>query len=174
MTPAIGFVLGLLIGWLIEWIIDWFYWRRRGQGVKEPADQIPQMQEYLKAEWLSAQEEILYLRERASQLEFEKAQLEKRFMQTQQELDTTRAQSVTTPNLLVPDNLEEIDGVGPVIARRLNQNGIYTFEQLAALTPEILQNTLGDLIQRLSNEQSLIEQARQHALQKESKRAGEQ
>lgn len=171
MTLTIGFVLGLLIGWLIEWIIDWFYWRRRGQEVKEPVDQVPQIPEYMKAELLSTQEELLYLRERASHLEFEKAQLEKRLMRTQKELDATRAQSVTTPYPFIPDNLEEIDGVGPVIARTLNQNGIYTFEQLAALTPEILQNTLGELIHRLANEHSLIEQARQFALRKESKGA---
>jgi predicted flap endonuclease-1-like 5' DNA nuclease len=35
-----------------------------------------------------------------------------------------------------PDTLEDIHGIGVVFARRLNEAGIYTFAQLAKLTPE--------------------------------------
>ena len=34
------------------------------------------------------------------------------------------------------DSLEEIDGIGPVYAKRLNEAGIFSFEQLAEQTPE--------------------------------------
>jgi predicted flap endonuclease-1-like 5' DNA nuclease len=34
------------------------------------------------------------------------------------------------------DRLEEINGIGPVFARRFNEAGIYTFAELAELTPE--------------------------------------
>lgn len=39
-----------------------------------------------------------------------------------------------------PDRLEAIRGIGPVYARRLNLAGIYTYSQLAALSPEQLQS----------------------------------
>ncbi|MBI1296938.1 hypothetical protein GC175_18455 [bacterium] len=35
-----------------------------------------------------------------------------------------------------PDSLEAIHGIGPVFARRLREEGIEYFEQLAQLTPE--------------------------------------
>lgn len=38
-----------------------------------------------------------------------------------------------------PDQLDEIDGIGSVYAQRLNEAGIYTFAQLAALTPAEIQ-----------------------------------
>jgi predicted flap endonuclease-1-like 5' DNA nuclease len=34
------------------------------------------------------------------------------------------------------DPLIDVDGIGPVYEKRLFEAGIYTFEQLAALTPE--------------------------------------
>jgi predicted flap endonuclease-1-like 5' DNA nuclease len=37
---------------------------------------------------------------------------------------------------LAPDDLVDINGIGPVFAKRLNEAGITTFAQLAALTPE--------------------------------------
>lgn len=40
------------------------------------------------------------------------------------------------------DNLEIINGIGPVFASRLNAAGIYTFAQLAALTPEQIQDIM--------------------------------
>ena len=73
-----------------------------------------------------------------------------------------------------PDNLEDIKGIGPVIARLLNEKGITTFEQLAEQTPESLRGMLGDAIQRLADEGSLIEQARQFAQRKQGKGAGGQ
>ncbi len=73
-----------------------------------------------------------------------------------------------------PDNLEDINGIGPVIARRLKENGITTFEQLAEQTPESLQNMLGDVVQRLADEESFIEQARQFVQRKQGKGAGGQ
>lgn len=38
--------------------------------------------------------------------------------------------------VIVKDNLERINGIGPVFSRRLNEAEIYTFDQLAALSPE--------------------------------------
>ena len=58
------------------------------------------------------------------------------------------------------DNLQVIKGIGPVIERKLNEAGITTFEQLGNLTPADLRRILGDIIERLSDEESLLQQAR--------------
>lgn len=65
------------------------------------------------------------------------------------------------------DNLQVIKGIGPVIEQKLNEAGIYTFEQLGKLTTADLRNILGDVIQRLANEESLLEQARELARKKQ-------
>lgn len=58
------------------------------------------------------------------------------------------------------DDLKIIKGIGPVIERRLNEAGIYTFEQLGNLTPADLRGILGRMIQRLADEEALLQQAR--------------
>ena len=68
-----------------------------------------------------------------------------------------------------PDDLIAIKGVGPVISKRLNQAGIYTYEQLADLTLDEFEEALGDLLQRFINERSILRQARELA---DKKKAG--
>lgn len=41
------------------------------------------------------------------------------------------------------DKLERISGIGPVFARRLNEAGIFSFAELAALTPDELRERMG-------------------------------
>jgi len=65
------------------------------------------------------------------------------------------------------DNLKAIRGIGPVIEKRLNQAGVYTFEELAALDPEELEEILGELIKRFfPGEDKMIAQAKEFAQQK--------
>jgi predicted flap endonuclease-1-like 5' DNA nuclease len=70
------------------------------------------------------------------------------------------------PAKVVPDDLKVINGIGPVIERKLNDAGIYTFEQLGDLTPADLRRILGTAIERLANEESLLQQARDLARRK--------
>ncbi|MFN8495340.1 MAG: helix-hairpin-helix domain-containing protein [Caldilineaceae bacterium] len=64
----------------------------------------------------------------------------------------------------VPDQLEQIRGIGPVFARRLNAAGIFTFADLAAQTPEQLQAIMaGVRANRMFHPQDWIDQARQLA-----------
>jgi hypothetical protein len=42
-----------------------------------------------------------------------------------------------------PDDLTQIQGIGPAYARRLNENGIFSFAQLAGLDPDELQEMTG-------------------------------
>ena len=65
-----------------------------------------------------------------------------------------------------PDDLKIIKGIGTVIERKLNEAGIYTFEQLGDLTPADLRRILGNAIERLANEESLLQQARDLARRK--------
>lgn len=44
---------------------------------------------------------------------------------------------------VVSDPLEDIKGIGPVFANRLNEAGILTFEQLASASPEELARITG-------------------------------
>ena len=67
---------------------------------------------------------------------------------------------------VTPDDLKVIKGIGPVIERKLNEAGIYTFEQLGNLTVSQLRRILGNTIERLSDEESLLQQARDLARRK--------
>lgn len=64
------------------------------------------------------------------------------------------------------DDLKKIKGIGPVIAKRLNQAGIYKYEQLAELTLDEFEEALGDLLQRFINERAILRHARELAEQK--------
>ncbi|MBS1720203.1 MAG: hypothetical protein JST35_07140 [Armatimonadetes bacterium] len=55
------------------------------------------------------------------------------FASAKAELGTVRAQLPSTGD--VRDDLEEIDGIGPVFERKLYDAGIFTFAQLAATSP---------------------------------------
>ena len=67
---------------------------------------------------------------------------------------------------VVPDDLKIIKGIGTVIERKLNEAGVYTFEQLGNLTAAQLRRILGNTIERLSNEESILQQARDLARRK--------
>ena len=71
-----------------------------------------------------------------------------------------------SPAKIVPDDLKVINGIGAVIERKLNDAGIYTFEQLGNLTSADLRRILGSAIERLANEVSLLQQARDLARRK--------
>ena len=105
MDPLIALVVGLIIGWLIEWVIDWTYWRRGHQRLLK--------------QLASADSEITALR---SSLKSASASR-----------DDIAPPAPNTPR--GKDPLEVIKGIGPIFARRLNHGGIFTFEELARLTP---------------------------------------
>jgi predicted flap endonuclease-1-like 5' DNA nuclease len=67
---------------------------------------------------------------------------------------------------IIPDDLKVIKGIGPVIERKLNEAGIHTFEQLGNLSVAGLRRILGDVIERLADEEGLLRQARDLARRK--------
>jgi len=80
-------------------------------------------------------------------------------------ISTTEVESPSQVRV-VPDDLKVIKGIGPVIERKLNDAGIYTFEQLGNLTASGLRRVLGNTIDRLSDEEALLRQARDLARRK--------
>jgi large subunit ribosomal protein L21 len=80
--------------------------------------------------------------------------------------DRAAAPVVQSPKPVAPaapspqDNLQIIKGIGPVIERKLNEAGVFTFAELGRLTAEDLRNILGKTIQRLADEDDLLRQAR--------------
>ena len=77
-----------------------------------------------------------------------------------------RSTAVEETAAVVPDDLKVIKGIGKVIESKLNESGVYTFEQLGNLTPADLRNILGKAIERLADEESLLQQARDLARRK--------
>ncbi|HET9909290.1 MAG TPA: helix-hairpin-helix domain-containing protein [Anaerolineales bacterium] len=144
MGVIASIVLGLLLGWLLEWVIDWFYWRGRMRSIAEENARLSKDNEDLK-------ERLATLETKVSR----KSQLSK-----------TRP----TGDRSNKDNLQAIKGIGPVIAKRLNEAGIYTFEELSRLTPEELQEVMGPLAKRFfPKQESILTQAKDFAEQKAQK-----
>jgi predicted flap endonuclease-1-like 5' DNA nuclease len=79
------------------------------------------------------------------------------------------AEQSPEPQAGVPDNLEVIKGIGPVISKILNKAGIFTFAQLSATNADRLRVILSSMIERFVDEDSLLEQARQLAREKKGK-----
>ncbi len=141
MGVIASIVLGLLIGWLIEWVIDWFYWRGRMRPIAEENARLAQDNTGL-------QERIASLETKVSR----KSQL---------------AKTRPTGDRASKDNLQAIKGVGPVISKRLNEAGIYTFEELSRLTQDELEEIMGSLSKRFfPKQESILTQAKEFAQQK--------
>lgn len=65
------------------------------------------------------------------------------------------------------DDLKKLKGVGPVIEKQLNREGIYTFRQVADMTLDEFEDALGDLLQKFFNERAILRHARELADLKE-------
>ncbi len=144
MGTIASIVLGLLLGWLVEWVIDWFYWRGRIRPVAEENARLARDNADLKERLASMEAKI----SRKSQL----------------------AKTRPTGDRARKDNLQAIRGVGPVIAKRLNEAGVYTFEELSQLNPDELQEIMGPLSKRFfPKQESILTQAKEFAEQKAQK-----
>lgn len=61
------------------------------------------------------------------------------------------------------DVLQAVDGIGPVISKKLYDAGINTFEELGALKPDDLEGIVGESIKNLADEAELIAEAKKFA-----------
>lgn len=156
MNVLAALVLGLLIGWLIEWIIDWFYWRAR---MRPLVEENPHLEEESRLE-----EENAALTQEHKNLDEQNTDLKARLAELEDEISRIKA-SALIEHLLNKDgthNFQAIKGIGPAFSKRLNEAGIRTFEQLAQLTPQDMENILGTLYKRFfSKENTILTQAKE-------------
>jgi predicted flap endonuclease-1-like 5' DNA nuclease len=92
--------------------------------------------------------ELNTARYRIKQLEFQTKESEEVIARLKNELASAGTKKVNGTHSEVPfarhteptrkDDLTEIKGIGPFIEKRLNMIGIYSFQQLAELTPEMV------------------------------------
>ena len=138
---AIGaFLLGLFTGWLVKSMIADADWHHRIQAVAS---------------------ENAFLRDRVRSLE---TQTKPKSLETKS-VTRPSTQPVEQPRSMETgtkkDDLKLIKGIGPALEKRLNDTGIYTFADLARLTPEELEARLGN--PRRVATADLIEQAKELA-----------
>lgn len=155
MTVYTGIIIGLLAGWLIEWLIDWFFWRKGDDDagtqikLKDTEDRVKQLQlELTEKQDLLGRAEI--------EMDDLKAQLSQAF---------SRAATVIIKE---KDDLEDIIGIGPAFARRLNKAGVITFAELAALTPARIREIISPAEWQKIEPESWIEQSLKLAQSREA------
>jgi len=140
------FVFGLLYGWFIKVAFDRIY---QGNEMEDIRNENASLQEYIRT-----------LESKLQPKSLESKSVRQTASQSQPE--PSPAQPVQTRS--EKDNLKVIKGIGPAIEKKLNNAGIYTFEALARLTNEELENILGST-KRLVQEGNLITQATKLAQQ---------
>lgn len=122
MNFWVGLIMGLILGWVIEWVIDWLFWRREEEAAPAPA--------------AASRTVDLDLQGKLAALEAEKASLAARLQEALNREPQVIVQEVVKEVMIERDRLQKIHGIGDVFTRRFNEAGVFTFAQLAALTPE--------------------------------------
>jgi predicted flap endonuclease-1-like 5' DNA nuclease len=79
------------------------------------------------------------------------------------EVEIIQQARLTSGMIKKVDDLEAVNGIGPVIARILNQAGVFTFNEVSSLDAAGLREIVGERIQRLADEDKIIAHARQLA-----------
>jgi predicted flap endonuclease-1-like 5' DNA nuclease len=141
---AIGaFLLGLFSGWLVKSMIADADWRHRIQAFAG---------------------ENAFLKDRIRSLELQikpkSPEAKSRTRPVIQPVEQPRPVETDTGK----DDLKLLKGVGPAIEKRLNNAGIYTFADIVQLTPQELQEMLGNT--RRVPASNLIAEAKKLARQK--------
>jgi len=134
------FIFGLLYGWFIKVAFDRIY---RGNEIEDIRNENASLMEYI----------------RTLESQLQAKSLESKSVRRA----VSQSEPVQTAN--TKDDLKMIKGIGPAIEKKLNQAGIHTFEALARLSTEELEDILGTT-KRLVQEGNLITQAKQLAGQK--------
>jgi large subunit ribosomal protein L21 len=131
------FIFGLLYGWFIKVAFDRIY---RGNEMEDIRNENASLREYV----------------RTLESKLQPKSLESKSVKRA----APQAAPLQTAN--TKDDLQVIKGIGPAIEKKLNNAGILTFESLAVLSTEQLENILGST-RRLVQEGNLISQAKKLA-----------
>ena len=90
------------------------------------------------------------------------------------EVPETKEQALPVNKAMRPKTkkeiLEVLKGIGPASVKRLNQAGVFTFDDLALLKPEELRAILGNVLKRAAiSENQVIAEAKKFAEQKQNR-----
>ena len=142
------FIFGLLYGWFMKIAFDRIY---RENELEDLRNENRSLQEYIRSLETRPQPKS--------------APLESKSVQptATQSLSQPAEAGAAAPRASEKDDLKVIRGIGPAIEKKLNEAGVRTFAALAALSPQDLENILGNRIKRLQDENDLIAQAKQLA-----------
>ena len=92
-----------------------------------------------------------------------KGLLGEQLLQPGSEVEIIKQARLTSGMIRKLDDLEVIVGIGPVIAKTLNNAGIFTFANLASLSIQDLREIVGAKIERLADEGQILSQAKKLA-----------
>lgn len=135
------FLVGLLYGWLLRWVVDKIF-----------------MEDNLR----SLANENTLLKQRIRTLEARPAQRAEAALLPVEQVQPV-APTETGPVPPHRDDLKLIKGVGPKMEKKLNDAGVYTFDQMSRLTATELQAILGLSKRIVQNSDNLLTQARKFA-----------
>lgn len=181
MNPVLMFVLGLLIGWLIEWVIDWFYWRRKYKALEaENAEMKEKLVGSSEAKAPRKKDDLTKIKgigpviakklNEADILSF--GDLASLTADQLRDVVGDAIERLADEDEIIfqakllsreKDDLTKIKGIGKVISDTLNRADIFTYRELAAITADQLRDVVGDAIERLADEDEIIEQAKKLA-----------
>lgn len=172
MNYLFWILVGLILGWVIEWVIDWLFWRK-------PKGASPEELAALKADNQRLQSQLAVCGQKQAELEAENSRLKASANAGQAEpVPATRQAAVgdveatmTSFRPVQPDPLADIDGIGPVYAKRLNEAGIYSFTQLAELSAERVREIIKPEEWQKIEPEKWIAEAREQAAQKHDRAA---
>jgi predicted flap endonuclease-1-like 5' DNA nuclease len=141
------FFVGLIYGWLMRWVVDKIF-----------------LEDNLRV--LANENEIL--RQRIQTLEAPRLQQSRPASQPEPAplpVENVEPVAVKGGGRVPPqrDDLKMIKGIGPILEKKLNDAGIYTFDQLSRLTSDQLQAIFGESRRNLQNIDNLLNQARKFA-----------
>ena len=168
MIFVTGLIIGLIAGWVIEWVIDWFFWRRDDEQIRQQLAMCHERIKTLEAELATKPQQTIPVKEDPlEEIEGIGPVFAKRLKEggiyTFQMLAQTKPNAIrdiiepeewqkVEPEQWVAearqlvglpvDPLEDINGIGTVFAKRLNGEGIYTFNDLATLAPQYIEEIL--------------------------------
>jgi large subunit ribosomal protein L21 len=145
------FIFGLLYGWFIKVAFDRIY---RGNDMEDLRSENESLREYIRS---------LEVKRQGRSSEPQARSFEpKSIAPSMPQPERSQSKPVQTTNR--KDDLQMIRGIGPAIEKKLNNAGILTFEALAGLSVEELEQILGNA-RRLAQEGDLIKQAKKLAKQ---------
>lgn len=157
-------VIGLVFAWLVlsiatmqlqEWISSWFRWR--AQFLEESIYRM--LQDEKLVEQFYNHSMIASLSQPGHKPSYIPSE---RFSGTLFDILFTNGNKVPTqPMVEKIFQLEDIKGIGPKTAKRLNDTGIHTIEQLAAQSSEQLRAIIHPRYERIANEDDILQQARE-------------